>query len=61
LSSRGHAVAQEKLKIGVIVTCRSARARPTSCTASRSVKDLGGKMAARCRVVVVDDELNQTG
>ena len=57
----GHAVAQEKLKIGVIVTLSG----PAAVLGQQSrdglllaVKDLGGKMAGRdVEVVAVDDEL----
>src|SRR3977135_3076106 len=56
-----HAVAEEKLKIGVIVTLSGSAAalgRQARDGFALAVKDLGGKMAGRdAEVVVVDDEL----
>jgi branched-chain amino acid transport system substrate-binding protein len=63
--SAGHAVAQEKLKIGVIVTLSgpaAALGQQVRDGFSLAVKDLGGKMAGRdVEVVVVDDELKPDG
>src|SRR5712664_1747671 len=57
--SAGHAVAQEKLKIGVIVTLSgpaAALGQQVRDGFALAVKDLGGKMAGRdVEVVVVDD------
>src|SRR6266513_3998354 len=57
----GHAVAQEKLKIGVIVTLSGPAAvlgQQSRDGLMLAVKDLGGKMAGRdVEVVAVDDEL----
>src|ERR1700704_783789 len=56
-----HAVAEEKLKIGVIVTLSgpaAALGQQVRDGFALAVKDLGGKMAGRdAEVVVVDDEL----
>src|SRR6202047_2836194 len=61
----GHAVAQEKLKIGVIVTLSgpaAALGQQVRDGFALAVKDLGGKMAGRdVEVVVVDDELKPDG
>ncbi len=63
--SAGHAVAQEKLKIGVIVTLSgpaAALGQQVRDGFTLAVKDLGGKMAGRdVEVVVVDDELKPDG
>src|SRR5881398_23495 len=57
----GHAIAQEKLKIGVIVTLSGPAAvlgQQSRDGLMLAVKDLGGKMAGKdVEVVVVDDEL----
>src|SRR5256885_3533824 len=57
----GHAIAQEKLKIGVIVTLSGPAAvlgQQSRDGLMLAVKDLGGKMAGRdVDVVAVDDEL----
>src|SRR3954454_11915053 len=57
----GHAFAQEKLKIGVIVTLSgpaAALGQQVRDGFALAVKDLGGKMGSRdIEVVVVDDEL----
>src|SRR6186713_3125389 len=57
----GPAVAQEKLKIGVIVTLSgpaAALGQQVRDGFALAVKDLGGKMGGRdVEVVVVDDEL----
>ena len=57
----GHAIAQEKLKIGVIVTLSGPAAvlgQQSRDGLMLAVKDLGGKMAGRgVEVVAVDDEL----
>jgi branched-chain amino acid transport system substrate-binding protein len=57
----GHAIAQEKLKIGVIVTLSGPAAvlgQQARDGFALAVKDLGGKMAGRdVEVVAVDDEL----
>src|SRR5438270_5889570 len=57
----GHAIAQEKLKIGVIVTLSGPAAvlgQQARDGFMLAVKDLGGKMAGRdVEVVAVDDEL----
>src|SRR5258708_27592294 len=59
------AVAQEKLKIGVIVTLSgpaAALGQQVRDGFTLAVKDLGGKMAGRdVEVVVVDDELKPDG
>ena len=63
--SAGHATAQEKLKIGVIVTLSgpaAALGQQVRDGFTLAVKDLGGKMAGRdVEVVVVDDELKPDG
>src|SRR5712675_819915 len=63
--SAGHAVAEEKLKIGVIVTLSgpaAALGQQVRDGFTLAVKDLGGKMAGRdVEVVVVDDELKPDG
>src|SRR4030088_3514360 len=60
-----HAVAEEKLKIGVIVTLSgpaAALGQQVRDGFTLAVKDLGGKMAGRdVEVVVVDDELKPDG
>src|SRR3954462_9191294 len=57
----GHAFAQEKLKIGVIVTLSgpaAALGQQVRDGFALGMKDLGGKMAGRdVEVIVVDDEL----
>src|ERR1700709_1453009 len=57
----GHTFAQEKLKIGVIVTLSgpaAALGQQVRDGFNLAVKDLGGKMAGRdVEVVVADDEL----
>jgi branched-chain amino acid transport system substrate-binding protein len=57
----GHAIAQEKLKIGVIVTLSGPAAvlgQQARDGFMLAVKDLGGKMAGRdVEVIAVDDEL----
>ena len=59
------AIAQEKLKIGVIVTLSgpaAALGQQVRDGFTLAVKDLGGKMAGRdVEVVVVDDELKPDG
>ena len=61
----GPAAAQEKLKIGVIVTLSgpaAALGQQVRDGFALAVKDLGGKMAGRdVEVVVVDDELKPDG
>ena len=61
----GPAVAQEKLKIGVIVTLSgpaAALGQQVRDGFALAVKDLGGKMGGRdVEVVVVDDELKPDG
>src|SRR3954453_21431248 len=61
----GQAAAQEKLKIGVIVTLSgpaAALGQQVRDGFGLAVKDLGGKMGARdVEVVVADDELNPDG
>ncbi len=61
----GQAVAQEKLKIGVIVTLSgpaAALGQQVRDGFMLAVKDLGGKMAGReVEVVAVDDELKPDG
>src|ERR1043166_1921157 len=61
----GHAFAQEKLKIGVIVTLSgpaAALGQQVRDGFNLAVKDLGGKMAGRdVEVVVTDDELKPDG
>ena len=61
----GQAVAQEKLKIGVIVTLSgpaAALGQQVRDGFTLAVKDLGGKMAGRdVEVVAVDDELKPDG
>mgnify|MGYP002682340884 CR=1 FL=1 len=61
----GPAVAQEKLKIGVIVTLSgppAALGQQVRDGFALAVKDLGGKMAGRdVEVVAVDDELKPDG
>jgi branched-chain amino acid transport system substrate-binding protein len=60
-AAAGQAVAQEKLKIGVIVTLSgpaAALGQQVRDGFTLAVKDLGGKMAGRdVEVVAVDDEL----
>jgi branched-chain amino acid transport system substrate-binding protein len=60
-ATAGHAVAQEKLKIGLIVTLSgpaAALGQQARNGFELAVKDLGGKMAGRdVEVTVVDDEL----
>ena len=57
----GQAIAQEKLKIGVIVTLSgpaAALGQQVRDGFALGIKDLGGKMAGRdVEVVAVDDEL----
>ena len=59
------AIAQEKVKIGVIVTLSgpaAALGQQVRDGFALAVKDLGGKMAGRdVEVVVVDDELKPDG
>jgi branched-chain amino acid transport system substrate-binding protein len=61
----GQAVAQDKIKIGVIVTLSGPAAvlgQQARDGFALAVKDLGGKMAGRdVEVVVVDDELKPDG
>ncbi|MEA2818637.1 MAG: branched-chain amino acid transport system substrate-binding protein, partial [Bradyrhizobium sp.] len=61
----GHAFAQEKLKIGVIVTLSGAAAalgQQVRDGFNLAVKDLGGKMGGRdVEVIVADDELKPDG
>src|ERR1700704_4273261 len=61
----GQAVAQEKLKIGVIVTLSgpaAALGQQVRDGFNLAIKDLGGKMAGRdVEVVVADDELKPDG
>ena len=61
----GQAAAQEKIKVGVIVTLSGPAAALGSQVRdgfALGVKDLGGKMAGReVEVVVVDDELKPDG
>src|ERR1700710_1045680 len=61
----GHAFAQEKLKIGVIVTLSgpaAALGQQVRDGFNLAVKDLGGKMAGRdLEVIVADDELKPDG
>src|SRR4051794_21509349 len=61
----GHALAQEKLKIGVIVTLSgpaAALGQQVRDGFNLAVKDLGGKMAGRdLEVIVADDELKPDG
>src|SRR6195256_2000668 len=61
----GQAVAQEKLKIGVIVTLSGPAAALGAQVRdgfALAIKDLGGKMAGReVEVVVADDELKPDG
>src|SRR5450755_4177231 len=61
----GQAVAQEKLKIGVIVTLSgpaAALGQQVRDGFALAIKDLGGKMAGReVEVVVADDELKPDG
>src|ERR1700754_2157299 len=61
----GHAFAQEKLKIGVIVTLSgpaAALGQQVRDGFNLAVKDLGNKMAGRdVEVVVADDELKPDG
>src|SRR6266702_3121600 len=63
--SAGHATAQEKLKIGVIVTLSgpaAALGQQVRDGFTLAVKDLGGKMAGSdVEVVVVDDENKPDG
>src|SRR6266702_311530 len=63
--SAGHATAQEKLKIGVIVTLSgpaAALGQQVRDGFTLAVKDLGGKMAGRdVEVAVVDDALKPDG
>src|SRR3977135_664964 len=63
--SAGHATAQEKLKIGVIVTLSgpaAALGQQVRDGFALAVKDLGGKMAGKdVEVVVADDELKPDG
>src|SRR4030088_3145411 len=60
-----HAVAEEKLKIGVIVTLSgpaAALGQQVRDGFALAIKDLGGKMAGRdVEVVVADDELKPDG
>jgi branched-chain amino acid transport system substrate-binding protein len=64
-AAAGQAVAQEKLKIGVIVTLTgpaAALGQQVRDGFTLAVKDLGGKMAGReVEVVAVDDELKPDG
>ena len=64
-AAAGHAAAQEKIKVGVIVTLSGPAAALGSQVRdgfALGVKDLGGKMAGReVEVVVVDDELKPDG
>src|SRR5438270_13822569 len=61
----GHAFAQEKLKIGVIVTLSgpaAALGQQVRDGFNLAIKDLGGKMAGReVEVIVADDELKPDG
>src|SRR3954468_2360804 len=61
----GQALAQEKLKIGVIVTLSgpaAALGQQVRDGFNLAIKDLGGKMAGReVEVVVADDELKPDG
>src|SRR5260370_7329077 len=61
----GQAIAQEKLKIGVIVTLSGPAAvlgQQVRDGFALAVKDLGGKMGGRdVEVVTVDDELKPDG
>src|SRR3954465_14401845 len=61
----GQAAAQEKIKIGVIVTLSGPAAALGAQVRdgfALAVKDLGGKMAGRdVELVVVDDELKPDG
>ena len=61
----GPAIAQEKLKIGVIVTLSGPAAALGAQVRdgfTLAVKDLGGKMAGRdVEVIAVDDELKPDG
>src|SRR3954463_4295622 len=61
----GHAFAQEKLKIGVIVTLSgpaAALGQQVRDGFNLAVKDLGGKMGGRdVEVIVADDELKPDG
>jgi len=61
----GHAIAQEKLKIGVIVTLSGPAAALGAQVRdgfTLAIKDLGGKMAGReVEVVAADDELKPDG
>src|SRR4051812_38262164 len=61
----GQAFAQEKLKIGVIVTLSgpaAALGQQVRDGFNLAVKDLGGKMAGReVEVIVADDELKPDG
>ena len=64
-AASGQAIAQEKLKIGVIVTLSgpaAALGEQVRDGFALAVKDLGGKMGGRdVEVVVVDDELKPDG
>src|SRR4051794_28044767 len=61
----GPAVAQEKVKIGVIVTLSGPAAglgQQSRDGLQLAIKDLGGKMAGKdVEVIVVDDELKPDG
>src|SRR5438128_3377258 len=61
----GQAVAQEKIRIGVIVTLSGPAAvlgQQVRDGFALAVKDLGGKMASReVEIIVVDDELKPDG
>src|SRR3954470_2689752 len=61
----GQALAQEKIKIGVIVTLSgpaAALGQQVRDGFNLAIKDLGGKMAGReVEVVVADDELKPDG
>src|ERR1700716_2388162 len=61
----GHAFAQEKLKIGVIVTLSgpaAALGQQVRDGFALAIKDLGGKMGGRdVEVIVADDELKPDG
>jgi branched-chain amino acid transport system substrate-binding protein len=64
-ATAGQAIAQEKLKIGVIVTLSgpaAALGQQVRDGFTLAVKDLGGRMAGReVEVVAVDDELKPDG
>jgi branched-chain amino acid transport system substrate-binding protein len=65
LCTAGQAVAQDKIKVGVIVTLSGPAAvlgQQARDGFALGIKDLGGKMAGRdVEVVVVDDELKPDG